>query len=142
MSVVLLSNGWDRGHREAAAETFDLGLNDFQDRHEMVVDLLETGRMTLDEYLITTIFHRNRPFSREAHITFMKAGPSRCRSRSIFVTSGPTNITCALARVLLAAARRAPGSNSPSLGAPGASKRPPSDRHLFHRHHLGHVLRA
>lgn len=38
----------------------------------MVVDLLETGRMTLDEYLITTIFHRNRPFSREAHITFMK----------------------------------------------------------------------
>jgi putative hydrolase of the HAD superfamily len=43
---VLLSNGWDRGHREAAAEMFDLDLNDFQDRHEMVVDLLETGRMT------------------------------------------------------------------------------------------------
>lgn len=83
---VLLSNGWDRGHREAAAKTFDLDLNDFQDRHEMVVDLLETGRMTLDEYLITTIFHRNRPFSREAHITFMK-GRSQPMAQSLDLLS-------------------------------------------------------
>jgi len=99
---VLLSNGWDRGHREAAAETFDLDLNDFQDRHEMVVDLLETGRMTLDEYLITTIFHRDRPFSREAFITFMKGRSQpmpqsldllseRAGSNHLLVTGRPTS---------------------------------------------------
>lgn len=51
---VLGSNGWDREQRDAAIEHFDLDPDEFQRRHEETVGALETGVMSLDEYLATT----------------------------------------------------------------------------------------
>ncbi|RMG55051.1 MAG: HAD family phosphatase [Acidobacteria bacterium] len=70
---VLLTNGWDRASRHRAAEQFHLDWEDFQDRHELVIADFETGRLTLEEYLERTIFHRPRRFTREEFTAFMWA---------------------------------------------------------------------
>ena len=63
---VLLTNGWDRVSRRHCVESFGLDYEEFRDRHELIVDAFETGRMTLDGYLDRTVFYREREFSREA----------------------------------------------------------------------------
>lgn len=70
---VLLTNGWDRAGRRRAAEKFALDWEDFQDRHELLVNDFETGRLSLEEYLDRAIFYRARPFSREDFRAFMFA---------------------------------------------------------------------
>jgi putative hydrolase of the HAD superfamily len=68
---VILTNGWDRNSRREAAKVFDLDYEEFQDRHDLSFPALDTGRITLNEYLDRTLFYRTRPFSREeftAHI--------------------------------------------------------------------------
>src|ERR1700687_1093372 len=61
---VILSNGWDRGARAAAAKKFGLDWEDFQDRHELASPAFETGQITLDTYLQRTVFYRKRAFTR------------------------------------------------------------------------------
>ena len=68
---VLLSNAWDRAQRMTALEYFQLGEEEFHDRHELVVSSFERGKITLDEYLDRTVFYRSRSFSREAFKDFM-----------------------------------------------------------------------
>jgi putative hydrolase of the HAD superfamily len=55
----------------------DLGgtkvLTAFQDRHEFVSGDFETGKLTLEQYLRRTVFYRDRPFSQEEFVAFMKA---------------------------------------------------------------------
>jgi putative hydrolase of the HAD superfamily len=68
---VVLSNGWDRESRGRAAEAFDLDWDDFNERHHLVADLFDTGKLSLEEYLDRVIFYRPRPFSREAFRAFM-----------------------------------------------------------------------
>jgi|ERR1700728_3507725 len=68
---VILTNGWDRRSRRAAVEKFQLDWNDFEDRHELMLDAFETGRATLDEYLHRTVFYRERPFPAEDFKAFM-----------------------------------------------------------------------
>lgn len=68
---VLLTNGWDRSMRKRAAETFKLDYADMDERHHLTFDTFESGKLTLDEYLDRTVFHRNRPFSRNAFKEFM-----------------------------------------------------------------------
>ena len=70
---VLLTNGWDRASRRRAAEEFDLGWDEFQERHNLVVTDFERGRISLDEYLRCTVFHRDRSFTAEAFKDFMFA---------------------------------------------------------------------
>ncbi len=70
---VLLTNGWDRASRRRAAEEFDLGWDEFQERHDLVVTDFERGRISLDEYLRCTVFHRDRSFTAEAFKDFMFA---------------------------------------------------------------------
>ncbi len=60
---VILSNGWDRAARAAAAKKFGLDWEDFQDRHELVSPAFETGHITLDTYLQRTVFYRKRTFT-------------------------------------------------------------------------------
>jgi putative hydrolase of the HAD superfamily len=91
---VLGSNGWDREQRAAAIETFGLNEADFQYRHEETVGALESGYMTLDEYLDVTVFCEARNCSREEFKEFM------------FAQSVPWPDTIAVARDL-ATARRA-----------------------------------
>jgi len=70
---VLGSNGWDREQRSAAVERFGLDEEDFQYRHEETVGALESGDISLDEYLDVTVFCERRDFSREEFKAFMFA---------------------------------------------------------------------
>ena len=60
---VLLTNGWDTGSRRVAAEQFGLDYQDFQTRHEMLKTAMETGRISLDDYIARTVFHKPRSFT-------------------------------------------------------------------------------
>jgi putative hydrolase of the HAD superfamily len=68
---VILSNGWDRGSRAAAAKKFGLEWEEFQDRHELASPAFETGRITLDTYLQRTVFYRKRNFTRQEFVDFI-----------------------------------------------------------------------
>jgi len=70
---VLLTNGWDRAARVLACRNFDLDWEDFQDRHEFVGPDLEIGKLTMTEYLRRTVFYRDRTFTEEEFIDFMKS---------------------------------------------------------------------
>jgi putative hydrolase of the HAD superfamily len=70
---VLGSNGWDREQRMAAVARFGLDEEDFQYRHEETVGALESGQISLDEYLDVTVFCDGRGFSREEFTAFMFA---------------------------------------------------------------------
>lgn len=62
---VLGSNGWDREQRARVLSRFGIDIEDFQYRHEETIGDLESGRITLDEYLDVTVFCARRGFSRD-----------------------------------------------------------------------------
>jgi len=68
---VLGTNGWDREQREKAVHHFKLDAEDFQCRHEEVIGAWEEGRITIDEYLAITVFHKPVDFSRDKFVEFM-----------------------------------------------------------------------
>jgi putative hydrolase of the HAD superfamily len=68
---VILSNGWDRDARRAAAERFGLDPDELDRRHDRVAEELETGRSGWDAYLAYTVFHTPRAFSPEAFRRFV-----------------------------------------------------------------------
>ena len=70
---VILTNGWDRESRKEAAAAFRLDWEEFEDRHELSFPAFDTGRITLNDYLGRTLFHRPRAFSREEFTAFMFA---------------------------------------------------------------------
>ena len=80
---VILSNGWDRGARAAAAQKFGLDWEELQDRHDLASPAFETGRITLDTYLQRTVFYRKRSFTKEEFTDFIFAQsrnfPNRAR---------------------------------------------------------------
>ncbi|HXW17691.1 MAG TPA: hypothetical protein VEJ39_05285, partial [Candidatus Acidoferrales bacterium] len=55
---VILTNGWDRAARRQAAEYFRLDWDEFEDRHELVLNAFETGELSLSDYLQRTVFYR------------------------------------------------------------------------------------
>ena len=70
---VMLTNGWDRKSREAAAKQFSLDLDELNDRHRMTFDTYESGKLSLDEYLNRSVFYKDRPFTPEQFRAFMFA---------------------------------------------------------------------
>jgi putative hydrolase of the HAD superfamily len=70
---VMLTNGWDRRSREAAAKHFGLDLAELSDRHRMTFDTYESGKLSLDEYLTRVVFYEDRPFTIEQFREFMFA---------------------------------------------------------------------
>jgi putative hydrolase of the HAD superfamily len=70
---VLGSNGWDREQRAAAVKQFGLDSDDFEYRHQETVGVLESGEISLDEYLDVTVFCSPRDFGREEFKAFMFA---------------------------------------------------------------------
>lgn len=68
---VILTNGWDRGSRRSAVETFNLDWADFEDRHELMLNAFECGQASLDEYLRRTVFYRERAFTLDDFKKFM-----------------------------------------------------------------------
>jgi putative hydrolase of the HAD superfamily len=70
---VLGTNGWDREQRASALRKFGLEDEDFEHRHHQVVSELETGAMSLEEYLDVTVFYTPRLFPREDFELYMLA---------------------------------------------------------------------
>ncbi len=70
---MLMTNGWDRGARERAAEAFGLDHAELEERSHLASAPFEEGRLGLDAFLDLTVFHRPRPFSRERFRRFMLA---------------------------------------------------------------------
>lgn len=70
---VILTNGWDRTSRKKAIEHFHLDWEDFEDRHELMLNAFEAGEASLDQYLQRTVFYRRRPFGIEDFKSFMFA---------------------------------------------------------------------
>lgn len=70
---VLGTNGWDRSSRHRLVERFGLTWEEFEDRHELLANGLDTGAIPLDQYLDRTIFYRGRDFTREQVKEFLYA---------------------------------------------------------------------
>lgn len=70
---VLLTDGWGHDSRRLAAEKFGLDWEEYRDRHEKVAHVIETNRMSLDEYLTRAVFYRVRTFTREEFRSFIFA---------------------------------------------------------------------
>jgi putative hydrolase of the HAD superfamily len=85
---VLGSNGWDREQRAAAVAHFALDPEDFQYRHEETVGALESGLISLDEYLDVAVFCDPVTFTKSAFKAFM------------FAQSAPWPDSIAVARTL------------------------------------------
>ena len=68
---VLLSNGWGKESRLNAAQRFGLEFEEMNERHNLIFNLFETGKISLDEYLETAVFNRPRNFSMAEFKDFM-----------------------------------------------------------------------
>jgi putative hydrolase of the HAD superfamily len=70
---VLLTNGWDHGMRQQAAEKFGLDYEEMNERHHLTFDTYEEGKLSLAEYLERVVFYEPRSFSPEEFKHFMFA---------------------------------------------------------------------
>jgi putative hydrolase of the HAD superfamily len=68
---VLLSNGWDHHSRQLAAETFLLDFDEMDERHHLIFDTYEEGKLSLDEYLDRVVFCTERSFTKEDFKAFI-----------------------------------------------------------------------
>lgn len=68
---VLLTNGWGHDFRQQAAKHFALDYKEMDDRHQLVFDNYEIGRVSFDEYLDLAVFYEPRSFTRDDFKTFM-----------------------------------------------------------------------
>ncbi len=60
---VLMTNGWDHSLRMRTAEKFNVNYEEMNQRHQLIFDTYETGKLTLDEYLKRVIFFETRPYT-------------------------------------------------------------------------------
>ncbi len=90
---VLGSNGWGSEARALAVERFRLDAAEFDRRHRELVGRWEEGRLSLDEYLDSTVFDVPRAFGRDEFSAFIRA------------QSRPHADTIAVARALAATGR-------------------------------------
>jgi putative hydrolase of the HAD superfamily len=70
---VLLTNGWDHHARRRAAKNFQLPWAEMEERHRLVFETHEEGKLTFEEYLGWVVFYRKRPFTRAQFRSFMLA---------------------------------------------------------------------
>ncbi len=68
---VFLTNGWDKGSRKKAADHFNVDFEKLNERHRIIFDAYESGKMTLAEYVDLLVFSCERPFTPEDFINFM-----------------------------------------------------------------------
>ena len=68
---VLLTNGWDHLARKRAARHFNLIWAEMDQRHRLVFETHEEGKLTLEEYLGWVVFYEKRPFTRSQFRNFM-----------------------------------------------------------------------
>lgn len=68
---VLLTNGWGHQSRQKAAAHFGFDHDAMDHRHDLVFNVYEEGKLTLDQYLDAILFYEHRNFSREEFKTFL-----------------------------------------------------------------------
>lgn len=68
---VLLTNGWGHESRMEASRVFNFDYNQMNYRHDFIFNVYEIGKISLDQYLDTTVFYEPRNFSRKEFIDFM-----------------------------------------------------------------------
>lgn len=70
---VLLTNGWDHHERRRAAKHFKLDWAKLDERHRLVFETHEEGKLSFEEYLAWVVFYEKRPFTRSQFRDFMFA---------------------------------------------------------------------
>jgi len=70
---VLLSNGWGIESRMVAAKKFGVDFEEMNKRHNLVFNLYESGKISLDQYLEVAVFYQPRNFSTAEYKDFMFA---------------------------------------------------------------------
>lgn len=70
---VLLSNAWGHESRMAAATKFKIDFGEMNELHNFIFNVWEIGKISLDDYLDTVVFHEKRNFSRAEFKAFMFA---------------------------------------------------------------------
>jgi putative hydrolase of the HAD superfamily len=70
---VLLTNGWDHLARKRAAKHFKLNWPEMDERHRLVFETHEEGKLSFQEYLGWVVFFKKRPFTRIQFRDFMFA---------------------------------------------------------------------
>jgi putative hydrolase of the HAD superfamily len=70
---VLLTNGWDHLARKRAAKHFKLDWADMDERHRLVFETHEEGRLPFEEYLDWVVFYEKRAFTRNQFRDFIFA---------------------------------------------------------------------
>jgi len=70
---VLLTDGWDHHARKRAATKFKLEWAEMEERHRLIFETYEEGKLSLEEYLDLVIFHKKRLFTRAQFRRFMFA---------------------------------------------------------------------
>jgi FMN phosphatase YigB (HAD superfamily) len=70
---VLLTNGWDHLARRRAAKNFGLNWPEMDQRHRLVFETHEQGKLSFEEYLGWVVFYEKRPFTRTQFRDFMFA---------------------------------------------------------------------
>jgi putative hydrolase of the HAD superfamily len=70
---VLLTNGWDHLARKRAARNFRLNWAEMDQRHRLVFETHEEGKLTFEEYLGWVVFYEKRSFTRNQFRDFMFA---------------------------------------------------------------------
>jgi putative hydrolase of the HAD superfamily len=68
---VLLSNGWGIDSRIKAAKHFGFDFEEMNNRHNLIFNLYESGKISLEEYVETVVFNRPRNFSAAEFSQFM-----------------------------------------------------------------------
>lgn len=70
---VLLTNGWGHESRQLAAKIFEIDYAEMDALHNLIFNIYEIGKITLDEYLDTVVFNHPRNFTREDFKAFIFA---------------------------------------------------------------------
>ena len=70
---VLLTDGWGHSFRKRAVKAFNLDSEELENRHAMVFETFEIGKLTLEEYLNLVVFYQPRSFSQKQFKEFMFA---------------------------------------------------------------------
>lgn len=84
---VLGTNGWGNAGRQKACEEFGLDRAEFEERHHLLCDAYELGKLTLDQYLNHTVFYQQRQFSRQQFSQFLYAQSQPYTEMIEFITA-------------------------------------------------------
>ena len=69
---VLLNDGWNHVSRKAAADHFGLDFSEMETKHAPLADDLDTGKLSVNDYIDKAIFYQARSFSKSDFYQFMK----------------------------------------------------------------------